>query len=265
MGRNAEPNGNNSRASSSGGSGKNGSFYAIGGVIVAGTLLLSVLGSKAAIGYMQNQSNNRLKQFEASKLEQQEKEWQEKMAAQQEAYDELAAELEDYREKYAFTTDQLDWAHENHIEWDEDGFPVNERGKVVDDPTTRTDEVERYEAFLKAQEEPEPEPEVVKVPDKEDKKPASSEEKTEEVEQEPETNWWDGLDFIQVDEDGNPYYVVQRGDTLSAIGARTGFSWKQLAEYNNLQNPSLLEIGQIIKFPKDGQLITDGATGKGRG
>jgi len=41
-------------------------------------------------------------------------------------------------------------------------------------------------------------------------------------------------------------YVVQKGDTLSAIASVYGTSWKKLAEYNNLANPNKLVVGQEI-------------------
>ena len=41
-------------------------------------------------------------------------------------------------------------------------------------------------------------------------------------------------------------YVVQKGDTLSAIASMYGTSWKKLAEYNNLANPNKLVVGQEI-------------------
>jgi len=44
-------------------------------------------------------------------------------------------------------------------------------------------------------------------------------------------------------------YVVQKGDTLSAIASVYGTSWKKLAEYNNLANPNKLVVGQEILIP----------------
>ncbi len=44
-------------------------------------------------------------------------------------------------------------------------------------------------------------------------------------------------------------YVVQKGDTLSAIASIYGTSWKKLAEYNNLTNPNKLVVGQEILIP----------------
>lgn len=44
-------------------------------------------------------------------------------------------------------------------------------------------------------------------------------------------------------------YTVVSGDTLSAIGKKYGISWKNLASYNNIQNPNLIHVGDEIKIP----------------
>lgn len=44
-------------------------------------------------------------------------------------------------------------------------------------------------------------------------------------------------------------YVVVKGDSLSRIASRYGTTWQKLAEYNNISNPSLIRIGQVIKIP----------------
>ncbi|NOX60892.1 MAG: LysM peptidoglycan-binding domain-containing protein [Chloroflexi bacterium] len=44
-------------------------------------------------------------------------------------------------------------------------------------------------------------------------------------------------------------YVVQRGDTLSAIAARYGTTVKYLAETNGIKNPSLIRVNQVLKVP----------------
>jgi len=46
-------------------------------------------------------------------------------------------------------------------------------------------------------------------------------------------------------------YVVQKGDTLSAIASMYGTSWKKLAEHNGLENPNRLVVGQEIRIPGD--------------
>jgi LysM repeat protein len=45
-------------------------------------------------------------------------------------------------------------------------------------------------------------------------------------------------------------YVVQSGDTLGKIAARTGVSWRDILAVNpQIQNPSLIYAGQVIYLP----------------
>ena len=46
-------------------------------------------------------------------------------------------------------------------------------------------------------------------------------------------------------------YVVQSGDTLYAIARRYGVSVDALAQANQLQNPSLLSVGQALLIPRE--------------
>jgi lipoprotein NlpD len=47
---------------------------------------------------------------------------------------------------------------------------------------------------------------------------------------------------------GKPgYYTVKPGDTLIRIGLETGQSWKDVARWNNLDNPNLIEVGQVLR------------------
>lgn len=41
-------------------------------------------------------------------------------------------------------------------------------------------------------------------------------------------------------------YIVQRGDTLSAIGAEYGINWHNLAQWNHIRSPYNLEVGQRL-------------------
>jgi LysM repeat protein len=43
--------------------------------------------------------------------------------------------------------------------------------------------------------------------------------------------------------------MVQPGDSLSAIGARTSRTWVQLAGYNHIANPDLIYPGQVLIVP----------------
>ena len=45
------------------------------------------------------------------------------------------------------------------------------------------------------------------------------------------------------------FYVVQRGDTLSAIGARLNIPWRTIARLNHLPNPDLIHPAQLLQLP----------------
>lgn len=44
-------------------------------------------------------------------------------------------------------------------------------------------------------------------------------------------------------------YTVKRGDTLSKIASLYNTTYQKLAEYNNIKNPNIISIGQLIKIP----------------
>jgi lipoprotein NlpD len=47
---------------------------------------------------------------------------------------------------------------------------------------------------------------------------------------------------------GKPgYYTVRAGDTLTRIGLDTGHSPRDLARWNSLENPNLIEVGQVLR------------------
>ena len=47
---------------------------------------------------------------------------------------------------------------------------------------------------------------------------------------------------------GKPgYYTVQRGDTLVRIALETGHNWRDIARWNNMDNPNALEVGQVLR------------------
>ena len=47
---------------------------------------------------------------------------------------------------------------------------------------------------------------------------------------------------------GKPgYYTVRPGDTLIRIGLETGQSWKDISRWSNLENPNLIEVGQVLR------------------
>ncbi len=48
-------------------------------------------------------------------------------------------------------------------------------------------------------------------------------------------------------------YVVQRGDTLAKIAMEHGVGWRDLARWNQIDNPNLIEPGQVLRVtPPDG-------------
>lgn len=51
-------------------------------------------------------------------------------------------------------------------------------------------------------------------------------------------------------------YTVIAGDTLSGIAARYGTSYQNLAAINNIPNPNLINVGQVLKVPSAGSTPT---------
>jgi lipoprotein NlpD len=49
------------------------------------------------------------------------------------------------------------------------------------------------------------------------------------------------------------YYAVKPGDTLIRIALESGQNWRDLAAWNNLDNPNLIEVGQVLRVaPPEG-------------
>jgi lipoprotein NlpD len=48
------------------------------------------------------------------------------------------------------------------------------------------------------------------------------------------------------------YYTVKPGDTLIRIGLDNGQNWKDLVRWNNLDNPNLIEVGQVLRVVAPG-------------
>ena len=47
---------------------------------------------------------------------------------------------------------------------------------------------------------------------------------------------------------GKPgYYSVKPGDTLIRIALESGQNWRDIASWNNLENPNLIEVGQVMR------------------
>src|SRR6478609_3564032 len=43
------------------------------------------------------------------------------------------------------------------------------------------------------------------------------------------------------------YYTVRPGDTLIRIGLENGQNWRDVARWNNIDNPNLIEPGQVLR------------------
>ena len=55
---------------------------------------------------------------------------------------------------------------------------------------------------------------------------------------------------------GKPgYHTVQRGDTLTRIGLDNGQGWRDLARWNNLTNPDVIEVGQVLRVTPPGASV----------
>jgi len=47
---------------------------------------------------------------------------------------------------------------------------------------------------------------------------------------------------------GKPgYYTVRQGDTLLRIALESGQNWRDIARWNNLDNPNVIEVGQVLR------------------
>ncbi|TFY96808.1 peptidoglycan DD-metalloendopeptidase family protein [Ramlibacter rhizophilus] len=48
---------------------------------------------------------------------------------------------------------------------------------------------------------------------------------------------------------GKPgYYTIRPGDTLIRIALDTGNNWRDIARWNNIDNPNLIEVGQVLRI-----------------
>jgi lipoprotein NlpD len=43
------------------------------------------------------------------------------------------------------------------------------------------------------------------------------------------------------------YYTVRPGDTLIRIALDSGQNWRDIARWNNIENPNLIEVGQVLR------------------
>jgi lipoprotein NlpD len=50
------------------------------------------------------------------------------------------------------------------------------------------------------------------------------------------------------DNAGKPgFYTVRQGDTLIRIALDSGQNWRDLARWNNIENPNVIEVGQVLR------------------
>lgn len=57
---------------------------------------------------------------------------------------------------------------------------------------------------------------------------------------------------------GKPgYYTVKPGDTLTRIGLDNGQSYKDIARWNMLDNPNLIEVGQVLRVISPNAVATE--------
>lgn len=55
---------------------------------------------------------------------------------------------------------------------------------------------------------------------------------------------------------GKPgYYTVQKGDTLMRIALEHGQAWRDVVRWNNLSNPDVIEIGQVLRVVPPGAQV----------
>jgi lipoprotein NlpD len=67
-----------------------------------------------------------------------------------------------------------------------------------------------------------------------------------------------------VENAGKPgYYTVRPGDTLIRISLDTGQNWRDIARWNNIENPNLIEVGQVLRvIPPVGAATTEVAVAR---
>jgi lipoprotein NlpD len=52
---------------------------------------------------------------------------------------------------------------------------------------------------------------------------------------------------------GKPgFYTVKPGDTLIRVGLESGQNWRDIARWNNIDNPNVLEVGQVLRVTAPG-------------
>src|SRR4051812_19114213 len=55
---------------------------------------------------------------------------------------------------------------------------------------------------------------------------------------------------------GKPgYYTVKPGDTLIRIALENGQNWRDIARWSNLENPNVIEAGQVLRVTPPGAAV----------
>ncbi len=73
----------------------------------------------------------------------------------------------------------------------------------------------------------------------------------------PMTTDANGKPLAGIENYGKPgYYAVRPGDTIRRIGADTGQRWQDIVRWNNIDNPDLIEVGQVLRvIPPNGTAV----------
>jgi lipoprotein NlpD len=62
---------------------------------------------------------------------------------------------------------------------------------------------------------------------------------------------------VASDNAGKPgYFTVRPGDTLIRIALESGQNWRDIARWNNLDNPNVIEVGQVLRVAPPGAVET---------
>jgi lipoprotein NlpD len=60
---------------------------------------------------------------------------------------------------------------------------------------------------------------------------------------------------------GKPgFYTVKPGDTLMRVGLESGQNWRDIARWNNIDNPNVLEVGQVLRVTAPGADVSATST-----
>ena len=59
-----------------------------------------------------------------------------------------------------------------------------------------------------------------------------------------------------VENEGKPgYHTVRPGETLIRIALESGQNWRDIARWNNLDNPNVIEVGQVLRVAPPAQVV----------